>query len=85
MIFNMLSDSQWSEQESLDPEQGIGHSRLLYTVWNEKANFLKIAADQNHFNSSYFLWLDIGAVRHSVIFPPQYKNKMIDLIVEHKS
>ena len=68
MIFNMLSDSQWSEQESLDPEQGIGHSRLLYTVWNEKANFLKIAADKNHFNSAYFLWLDIGAIRHSVIF-----------------
>ena len=67
MIFTKLSDAQWSEQESLDPEQGIGHSRLLYSVWNEKTNFLKIAADQNHFNSSYFLWLDIGAVRHSVI------------------
>ena len=75
MVFNLLTDSQWLEQESLDPEQGIGHSRLLYTVWNEKANFLKIAADKNHFNSSYFLWLDIGAVRHSVIFP-RYKSKM---------
>ena len=68
MIYNMLNDSQWSEQERLDPEQGIGHNRLLYTVWNEKANFLKIAADKNHFNSAYFLWLDIGAIRHSVIF-----------------
>ena len=67
MIFTMLNETQWSEQESLDPEQGIGHSRLLYSVWNEKTNFLKIAADNNHFNSSYFLWLDIGAVRHSVI------------------
>ena len=67
MIFTMLNDTQWSEQERLDPEQGIGHSRLLYTVWNEKTNFLKIAAHNNHFNSSYFLWLDIGAVRHAVI------------------
>ena len=68
MIYNMLNDSQWSEQERLDPEQVIGHNRLLYTVWNEKTNFLKIAADKNHFNSAYFLWLDIGAIRHSVIF-----------------
>lgn len=67
MIFTMLNDSEWSEQESLDLEQGIGHSRLLYSLWSEKTNFLKLAADQNHFNSSYFLWLDIGAVRHSVI------------------
>ena len=83
MVFNMLNDTQWSEQESLDPEEAIGHSRLLYTVWNEKTNFLKIAADKNHFNSSYFLWLDIGAVRHSV-FLSRY-SKMLHLILEHKS
>ena len=59
----MLTDSEWSHQESKDPEQGIGHNRDLYTVWGEKTNFLKIAADNNVFNSSYFLWLDIGAVR----------------------
>ena len=67
MTFTMLSEIEWSEQERLDPEQNIGHSRLLYALWSEKTNFLKIAADNNHFNSSYFLWLDIGAVRHSVI------------------
>ena len=77
----MLNDSQWSEQERLDPEQGIGHNRLLYTVWNEKTNFLKIAADKNHFNSSYFLWLDIGAVRHSVIFLRK-NDEMINLVLE---
>ena len=49
-----------------NPEQGIGHNRDLYTVWNEKTNFLKIAAEENQFNSEYFLWLDIGAVRHQV-------------------
>ena len=75
MIYNMLNDSQWSEQERLDPEQGIGHNRLLYTVWNEKANFLKIAADKNHFNSAYFLWLDIGAIRLSVIFLSYLKSE----------
>ena len=40
--------------------------RELYIVWAEKTNLMKLAADTNHFNSSYFLWLDIGAVRHKV-------------------
>ena len=62
----MLTEEQWEEQERKDPEQGIGHNRDLYTVWSEKTNFLKIAAEENQFNSEYFLWLDIGAVRHQV-------------------
>ena len=40
--------------------------RELYIVWAEKTNLMKLAADTNHFNSSYFLWLDIVAVRHKV-------------------
>ena len=64
----MLTEDQWAEQERKDPEQGIGHNKDLYTVWNEKPNFLKIVAENNFFNSSYFLWLDIGAVRHEVLF-----------------
>ena len=50
-------------QEAMDPEQGIGHNRELYTVWNEKTNFMMTAARENFFSSDYFLWLDIGAVR----------------------
>ena len=65
-VYNMLTEQQWVHQEGMDPEQGIGHNRELYTVWSEKTNFLKIAADKDYFNSSYFLWLDIGAVRHTV-------------------
>ena len=68
LVHNMLTHSEWAEQERKDPEQGIGHNRDVYTVWNEKANFLKVAADQNYFSSSYFLWLDIGAVRHTVSY-----------------
>ena len=66
LVFNMLTGAEWAEQERKDPEQGIGHNRDLYTVWSEKTNFLKISADKNYFNSSYFLWLDIGAVRQQV-------------------
>ena len=62
----MLTPEEWEAQERMDPEQGIGHNRELYTVWSEKTNFMKIAADENFFQSSYFLWLDIGAVRHPV-------------------
>ena len=67
-VYNMLTEQQWVHQEGMDPEQGIGHNREPYTVWSEKTNFLKIAADKDYFNSSYFLWLDIGAVRHTVSF-----------------
>ena len=66
LVRNMLTDSEWAVQEMMDPEQGIGHNRDLYTVWSEKSNLLKIVADNNYFNSDYFLWLDIGAVRHEV-------------------
>ena len=47
MVYNMLTEDQWAEQERKDPEQGIGHNKDLYTVWNEKPNFLKIVAENN--------------------------------------
>ena len=54
--------------EELDPERHIGQNRNLYVVWNEKPNFMMRAAEYNFFFSNYFLWLDIGAVRHTVKF-----------------
>ena len=50
-----------------EPARVSKRIRDLYVVWNEKINFLKTAAENNFFNSSYFLWLDIGAVRHKVV------------------
>jgi len=64
MVYNMLTDVQWWIMENMDPEKDKGHNKKLYSVWNEKTNFMKTAADKNYFNSNYFLWLDIGAVRH---------------------
>ena len=52
--------------EELDPERHVGQNINLYVVWNEKTNFMMRAAEYNFFNSNYFLWLDIGAVRHNV-------------------
>ena len=66
-VHGMLSEEQWRAQEAMDPEQGIGHNRELYTVWNEKTNFMMTAARENFFSSDYFLWLDIGAVRQGEV------------------
>ena len=67
MSYSLLTEEEWAEEELKDPEEGIGHNRDLYVVWHEKTNFLKIASDNNFYNSSYFLWLDIGALRHKVV------------------
>ena len=67
MSYSLLTEEEWGEEELKDPEEGIGHNRDLYVVWHEKTNFLKIASDNNFYNSSYFLWLDIGALRHKVV------------------
>ena len=65
LVTAMLDDQGWEHQEKSDPEQHPGHNRNLYCIWNEKTNMMKIVADINPFSSSYFVWLDIGAVRHS--------------------
>ena len=51
----------WREQKTLDPEQQ--HSPELYVIWNEKLKFLLESISDNVFDSSYFLWTDIGSFR----------------------
>ena len=65
LVNTILTSEDWDTHEKMDPESGIGHNRDLYAVWNEKANMMKIVADDNPFSSSYFVWLDIGAVRQA--------------------
>jgi galactoside 2-L-fucosyltransferase 1/2 len=55
----------WLDQHSIDPERHIHPDSLLYIVWNEKPAFVQKAMSVNPFRSSYFLWVDIGALRHS--------------------
>ena len=40
------------------------HNTLLYTIWAEKCNFLKIAATKNYFKSKCFYWVDAGNFRN---------------------
>lgn len=49
-------------QHQIDPEKYI-HSPALYAVWGSKSWMLKVAADENRYNSTYFFWVDTGAWR----------------------
>lgn len=41
------------------------HNPYLYLIWNEKTNFLKLAAEMNFFSTELFLWVDIGCFREN--------------------
>ncbi len=40
--------------------------RALYWIWNEKSHMLKLVVELNIFQSTYFAWIDIGAVRYNI-------------------
>eukprot|EP00090_Calanus_glacialis_P002936 TRINITY_DN12144_c0_g1_i5.p1 TRINITY_DN12144_c0_g1~~TRINITY_DN12144_c0_g1_i5.p1 ORF type:complete len:303 (+),score=59.94 TRINITY_DN12144_c0_g1_i5:45-953(+) len=80
LVSEIVSSSEWEKQEKMDNEQGIGHNRDLYSVWSEKTNMMKIVSDLNPYSSSYFIWLDIGAVRQ----PGYNHQQMVHKIPEEK-
>ena len=53
----------WTQQHSIDPERGIHKDYRLYQIWSNKVDFLKLAVDENPFNSSFFAWVDMGYFR----------------------
>jgi hypothetical protein len=55
----------WMKQHELDPWHAIHPDPRLYIVWNEKISFVHKSIELNPFKSSYFLWMDIGFLRHS--------------------
>lgn len=63
--FEMSKYNHWTQDLTKDNElkNGIQHSTSLYKIWNEKAYFLSRTADDNPFNTQYFLWIDIGSFR----------------------
>jgi hypothetical protein len=46
-----------------DAESIRGHTVELYMIWNEKTHFLKRAIEMNPFQTSHFVWTDIGCFR----------------------
>jgi len=63
LVHDLANKTVWDAQEQMDIHLAVGHNRRLYWIWNEKTNLMWIAASLNTFSSSYFVWLDIGAIR----------------------
>ena len=53
---------KWIQHYEMDPEK-FRHSPELYSIWAEKAFFVKKAIELNLYNTEYFFWCDIGAFR----------------------
>jgi len=51
----------WKNQEYLDPEHGTYE---LYAIWALKQEMVRIAINQNRFQSKWFAWCDIGIHRY---------------------
>lgn len=52
----------WNAQHELDTFKRY-HSAHIYSVWNEKINFIKLAVKQNPYKTQWFIWNDIGSMR----------------------
>ena len=53
----------WEQDLTMDEENHKGHSIPLYKIWTEKPFFVEHAAKLNLYNSSHFVWCDIGCFR----------------------
>lgn len=53
----------WKRHYALDPERTI-HSPELYAVWALKQEVVMETIRRNPFNSTWFIWCDIGIQRH---------------------
>lgn len=52
----------WEKQIMLDPKK---ESSELYAMWALKQEMVRIVANQNRFQSKWFVWCDIGIQRYS--------------------
>jgi len=64
---------KWKKELNHDPEKAI-HSWELYAVWGLKQEFVHRAIGMNKYNSTYFVWCDIGCFREPKNFltPPRF-------------
>lgn len=58
----------WTKQHAIDGEKAI-HSPELYAVWALKQEFVRIAANKNPFQSTWFVWCDMGIQRYPNLQP----------------
>jgi hypothetical protein len=57
------SEKFWKKQLKMDPERSIHQGYPLFWIWLSKSWFVKEAIERNYFQSSIFMWSDIGCFR----------------------
>ena len=55
----------WNKQYEIDLLKNTGRGIECYVLWNSKLNFIKEAIEMNIFNSTKFIWMDIGMIRNN--------------------
>jgi len=53
----------WDKQYEMDRQKPCGRTKECYILWNSKLWFLKKAIEENPFQSTHFIWNDIGCLR----------------------
>jgi hypothetical protein len=59
----------WEKEVSLNYKPHAGHNPKLFMIWCEKIHFVNEAINLNPYNSSSFVWMDIGCVRDEKWLP----------------
>jgi hypothetical protein len=67
------------EQRAKDPEKGI-HNPNLYAIWNLKSFICNKMTRENPFNSSFFIYSDMGSWRHGMVpyWPDNYFVRLLN-------
>lgn len=63
-----MYESQWILEHNKDREKAH-HSPQLYSLWAQKAWFVKEVVEKNPFGTEFFFWCDIGAFRNDPPHP----------------
>jgi len=69
-VANMFSMEFWENQLAIDVERGLHKSYMVFWIWLSKSWFVSRAVHHNFFQSSVFVWSDIGCFRW-----PKYKHE----------
>jgi hypothetical protein len=67
LVKHFPQETFWKAQYDIDPEAPTHHKNvntMLYVIWNEKLIMLHTAAMLNPFNTTQFVWVDIGYWRN---------------------
>lgn len=70
------NESVWKNQFTLDPIGRYRKSYRLYWIWLSKTHFLNEAIQLNPYDSTHFMWMDIGCFRSQDLIE-KFANKTV--------